>query len=232
MNFHSSSCWVTAVLAAFVLASAGCGGPPPVTPTPVPEETPTPVPWADVPVDAAAYWGSFLPLNAPAIGTAASGSVMLVVDGEELRIELQADRLPPDMMHLQHLHGFPEGGEARCPDIGGPEQVVDLIEASEIAGTTLIPFHDDPTSLEITTDTYPSADADGAMTYRQTVSWPDLQAAVEETYGIQDLDLSQLVVLIHGVPEELDLPEAAQSLPGVPAHVTLPIACATLDKVK
>lgn len=94
--------------------------------------------------------------------------------------------------------------DATCPPVsrnalnGKP---VDLISSRHYSGITLTPLHADPASLEIKTDTYPTADDAGGYTYTQKVDWARLQKAVSEKCGIDNLDLSQLVVYVHGVPE-------------------------------
>jgi hypothetical protein len=73
------------------------------------------------------------------------------------------------MEHLQHLHGFAKGDRvSKCPaarnDRDG-DGIIDLIETEPVAGTTMVPFHDDPVSMEIVKDTYPAAGADGSYSY-------------------------------------------------------------------
>lgn len=161
------------------------------------------------------------------------GRFEMVRDGDELFIAMTIENLTPNMMHLQHLHGSRDGMHARCPPMSRNAmdgEVVDLIDTRQFSGVTLIPLHDDPTSLKIKTDTYPKSDQVGGYTYSQKVDWSDLQQAVKDKYGIDELDLSRLVVYIHGVPQNANLPESTRSLEGVPAHATLPVACGELEE--
>lgn len=164
---------------------------------------------------------------------AGGGRVELVRDGNQLHVMVTVENLTPQMMHLQHLHGSRDGMDATCPPVsrdalnGTP---VDLINTRHYSGITLIPLHADPASLEIKTHTYPTTDDAGGYTYTQKVDWAQLQKAVSEKYGIDNLDLSQLVVYVHGLPESTDLPDSIRSLEGVPAHMTLPVACGELEE--
>ncbi|HEY9037716.1 MAG TPA: hypothetical protein VIN05_02070 [Roseovarius sp.] len=177
-----------------------------------------------------ATWQAELsPLNAGTTGSEAGGTATLTVSGDTLTIQIDATGTAPDLMHLQHFHGFAEGGEtSACPaadsDTNG-DGIIDLIETEPGAGITMVPFHADPASMEIVADTYPAADSDGAYSYEQAVSLSALEEAFAAKFPGQQLDLDRRVIFLHGVPEGTDLPETVQSLGDVPAHVTLPIAC-------
>lgn len=176
------------------------------------------------------------PLNAEAAGGEAGGTATLAVSGDTLTITVDATGMPPGIMHLQHFHGFTEGDDAsRCPspeaDANG-DGVIDLIESEALAGTTMVPFHDDPVSMAIVSDSYPVAGDDGTYHYEQSVPLADLTAAFNEAFPGQELDFERRVVFLHGVAEDSQLPDTAQSLGDVPAHVTLPIACGELRKAE
>jgi hypothetical protein len=133
-------------------------------------------------------------------------------------------------MHLQHIHGYVEedASFASCPLSGADandDDIVDLIETQDFTGITLIPLHEDPVSLAIQSETYPTANEDGEIDYMQSVSLEELEQALQETHDIESLDLAQRTVFVHGVSPDADLPDTAESLPDVPAHVTLPVAC-------
>jgi hypothetical protein len=138
-------------------------------------------------------------------------------------------------MHLQHFHGFTDGRDAVCPDATADvnnDRIIDLVETEAVSGVTLVPFNDNPVNLEIKTDTYPVADAQGQVSYRNTFSLNALQSAMRETYGIADPLLENRVVYIHGIAQDVALPNTVQSLPEVPAHVTLPVACGAIQRVE
>lgn len=180
---------------------------------------------------AVALTAQLQPLNPDVSPAGLSGEVEVMRQGDQLMLHVMVEGAPAQMMHLQHFHGFTDGQPASCPPADADKNgdgYVDLIETEPYSGKTLIPLHDTPTSLEIKTDRYPQADANGIYHYQQSVAWPELTKAVADQYGIQNLDLGSLVVYVHGVPETTQLPNSVQSLPGVPAHVTLPIGCAEL----
>lgn len=162
-----------------------------------------------------------------------NGSLTITVQGDSATIELSVSSIAPNMMHLAHLHGYEDGSEATCPSgleaDGNGDEVVDLIETRGYSGITMIPFHDNPVSLEIKTETYPQADAQGSFNYSSVVSVKELSSALQEKYGVEDFDFDNFVVFVHGVSEETTLPESVQSLPDVPAKVTLPVSCGELE---
>jgi hypothetical protein len=184
------------------------------------------------PLAAQSLAGDFEPVNS--FGEEeATGQAVLTRSDQALTITVSARGLTPGM-HLMHLHGF-EGDnpvEAMCPgmeaDANG-DGYVDLIETREAAGVTMIPLTQDPASLTIQTDTYPTAREDGSLDYVHEIEAAALEEAVREKFG-SPIAAGQRVVVIHGAPEGADLPDSVQSLDGVPARVTIPIACAELDE--
>jgi hypothetical protein len=185
------------------------------------------------PAGAEEYTAELSPLNAEAIGRSASGTATFNIEGDRLTITIEADGLAPDIIHLQHYHGFPDGTDATCPtpaaDTNG-DGIVDLLETEPMAGTTMVPFHAEPASLEIPSKTYPIADAEGSVRYEQAVAVGELKEALRSKFNGAGLDLEKRVVFIHGMPPDAELPESAQSLPDVPAQVTIPAACGTIER--
>jgi hypothetical protein len=190
---------------------------------------------AGPPARAEEYTAKLSPLNAEAmIGQSASGTATFKIEGDRLTISVEADGLAPGIMHLQHYHGFQDGKDATCPtpaaDVNG-DGVIDLLETEPMAGTTMVPFHAEPASLQIPSDTYPTANAAGAIRYEQAVSMRELEAALRSKFNGAGLDLEKRVVFIHGVAPDAALPTSVQSLPGVPAQVTIPVACGTIERL-
>lgn len=181
------------------------------------------------------YVAKLVPLNAEKIGTSASGTAKLEIADGKLITSIELKGLPPKMMHLQHFHGFPDGKDALCPtltDDANADGYIDLIETEPIAGTTMLPFHAHPATLEIPNDTYPVADDAGAAHYQHSDSVDELEAALKDKFKAPVLDLAKRVIFVHGVAEDSKLPPSVASLPGVPAHVTLPIACGAIELEK
>jgi hypothetical protein len=182
-----------------------------------------------------AYTAQLHPMNAKVTGAETTGEARFSVDGDTLTISVSAEKLPPDMMHLQHFHGFKDNRDATCPTEAADvnhDGIIDLIETEPTSGTTMVPFHDDPVSMEIVRDTYPKAGADGTFQYQKSVSLKDLEAAFAKAFGDKELDLDRRVVFIHGILASAKLPSSAASLGAIPAQVTLPIACGEIKRVQ
>lgn len=175
------------------------------------------------------YRADLQTMNFDTTGRTTTGSASVEVSGDTVTFRVEAMGAPPDMMHLQHIHGFAEGSETSgCPSMDADtngDGVIDVIETEPVAGLTMVPFHDDPLSMQIVAESYPVADAAGSYIYERSVPLADLRTAFAEAFPGQELDFDRRVVFIHSVPADTDLPDSVQSLGDVPAHVTLPIAC-------
>ena len=66
--------------------------------------------------------------------------------------------------------------------------VIDLIETELASGTTMVPFIDDPVSMNVAEGTYPKASAAGTHEYRSTVSLEVLSAAFSKAFDGSKLD--------------------------------------------
>ncbi len=176
--------------------------------------------------------GKLRPVNAESLGQNVTGAVTIATSGQMLVFDVQADGVG-EGQHLMHVHGFPgdDPREARCPtmaDDANGDGVIDLVEAEAVAGTTMIPFHDAPASMEIPSQSYPDARAAGNLVYTHKVDFDRIQEAMEAKFD-SPTALEKRVVLMHTVPQTAQLPDSARSLPDVPAHMTVPIACAELE---
>jgi hypothetical protein len=179
------------------------------------------------------FEADLMPLNA-SVGGGASGTVKLAVNDDSLTIEADVKGLSPGM-HMIHIHGFTTGDKAAA--CAGPAQdtnhdgIIDLAETEPVSGTTLIPFHDQPATLKLASDKYPVAGSGGSFRYGETVPLKALDAALKKQFGIENLNLGERVVYVHGVPDGSKLPATVKSLPGVPASMTLPVACGVIREV-
>ncbi|HMN20155.1 MAG TPA: hypothetical protein PKA16_02055 [Ottowia sp.] len=174
------------------------------------------------------YIAQLQPMNTAVTRTAATGTARFTVSGDRLTIDIDAQGTPPNTVHWQHFHGLTGPGGARCATMAADanhDGIVDLIETGPASGTTMVPFTQDPASMEVAHGQYPSAGPDGRYHYHQVVSLKALDAAFAKAFPGQALDLDRRVVLIHGVPASTPLPHSVQSLGPIPATTTLPIAC-------
>jgi len=180
------------------------------------------------------YVAHLHPMNNKVTGLQTTGEARFSIVGDQLTISLKARGLPPNIIHWQHFHGFADNRAASCPgaaaDVNG-DGIIDLIETGPAAGTTMVPFTDNPVAMDIAHGTYPQASANGTYTYRQTVSLKDLTAAFSKTFNDPALDLDRRVIFIHGVVNTSQLPATVASLGPIPASVTLPIACGRIERV-
>jgi hypothetical protein len=193
------------------------------------------VPAAAQKAASAKYAAHLTPLNEKASGHKSSAEATFTVRGDSLTIDIRARGVAPDLAHLQHFHGFPDGHASACPTSAqdkNSDGVIDLMETEATAGTTMVPFTADPVSMEIVVNTYPKSSANGEYHYRKTVSLSALEAAFGTKYAGQKLDLDKRVVFIHGVPASTKLPSTVASLGDIPAQVTIPIACGKIELVK
>lgn len=202
-----------------------------------PEVVAQPIPDADGAGDREIYIAPLQPLNDTLTEQSPLGLATIIIRGDEMRLYVIAEGLPPGMPHLQHYHGFTQGSEAVCPtaDVdANADGVVDLRETESVAGVTLVPFHDDPASLEglLNVERFPTASSpDGVIDYRETVSVQALASALQSEYDINQFNLEDRVIFIHGVAEGTDVPDSAQSIADVPASTTLPIACGEFTRI-
>lgn len=178
------------------------------------------------------YVAHLRPLNGNVSGMQSTGEARFTIRGDSLTITVDAQHVAPGVMHLQHFHGFTDGRNATCPSAAADtshDGIVDLLETEPVSGTTMVPFTADPVSMQIATDSYPVASADGSYHYQQTVSLSALQGAFGREFEGRSLDLTRRVVFIHGVAPDTKLPASVASLGTIPAQATLPIACGPIE---
>ncbi|WP_349367869.1 hypothetical protein [Salinarimonas sp.] len=176
--------------------------------------------------------GALEPVNGAETGQDPTGDVRITREGGTVTISMTIDGLTPGM-HLAHIHGYAESDpqEAACAGPAADENgdgFVDLIETRAVSGVTLVPLTDDPASLTLMSESYPTASDEGRATFETTVEAAALEEALQAELSTP-LALERRVIYVHGVPEDLALPDSVRSLEGVAAHVTLPVACAELE---
>ena len=177
------------------------------------------------------YVAQLHPMNAKVTGLKTSGEARFTVQGDKLTISVNVKGAAPGITHWQHFHGFKDNRDATCATQGvdkNRDGIVDLIETEPASGTTMVPFIDDPVSMNVGEGTYPKASAAGTYEYQRTVSLEALSAAFGKAFDGSKLDLDRRVVLIHGTPNSL--PASVASLGPIPAQVTLPIGCGTIER--
>jgi len=181
------------------------------------------------------YIAYLQPMNVLVSGTETSGSVRIAIQGDDLSIAIMVTDAPANITHWQHFHGFLDDSRAACPtaaaDANG-DGVIDLFETEPAAGTTMVPFNDDPAAMDVAHGSYPKASAQGAYTYQKVVSLEALAVAFANAFDGSELDFDRRVVFIHGVRPDADLPQTVASLDPIPADVTVPIASCKIERVQ
>lgn len=142
---------------------------------------------------------SLSPLNESGV----HGTATIQVKGSDLVVELQAVGHVPDVMHLQHIHGFTDGTDATCPppSAAGSDGVLSFTDGLPFYGPVqllLMPF---PTP----------ANSAGAFHYRATFPQGDL------AFDASDLELKTMV--LHG------------DFVGSEFVGSLPVACGLVERV-
>jgi hypothetical protein len=145
------------------------------------------------------YRVSLSPLNESGV----HGTATIQVKGSELVVELQAVGHVPDLMHLQHIHGFTNGTDATCPppSAAGADGVLSFTDG--------LPFYG-PVQLLLTPFPTPANSA-GAFHYRGTFPQGSL------AFGASDLELKTMV--LHG------------DFVGSQFDSSLPVACGVVERV-
>lgn len=181
----------------------------------------------------AVYVAHLQPMNSKVTGLQTTGEARFTVNGDTLMIDIKVKGAPPEVEHWQHFHGFKDGHDATCATSAADHNgdgIVDLIETEAASGTTMVPFNAAPASMQVGTDTYPKAAADGSYEYKKSVPLKALNAAFAKAFDGGKVDLDRRVVYIHGVPSNTRLPASVASLGTIPAQVTLPIACGKIER--
>lgn len=185
--------------------------------------------------NATAYVARLQPMNTQITGGDTTGEARFTIKGDALTIAVQVKDAPPGITHWQHFHGYKDDRAATCPAPSADanrDGIIDLIETEPAAGTTMVPFTDNPVAMDVPHGTYPKASTDGAYTYEKTVSLKALQGAFAKDFDGGNLDLDRRVVFIHGVPADTKLPPSVATLGPLPPQTVLPIACGRIERVR
>lgn len=180
------------------------------------------------------YEAQLTPLNSNVTGTQTSGLAKFVISRDTMVVTIDVKNAPAGIVHWQHFHGFANDSTATCAtsaqDKNG-DGIIDVVETGSVSGTTMVPFNQMPASMEVGSNTYPTAGTDGSYHYEARVALDSLTAAFGRAFGGSKLDLDRRVLYIHGVPDSTKLPKTVASIANIPANVTLPIACGKINKV-
>jgi hypothetical protein len=241
--FLATSGLVVAALAgtASVLAQNGeSGGSPGATPSASPSQSQLQTTTREV----------YLAQLNPANGAAANGSALIVVDGNQAGIFIQAQGLAPGVSHEQHIHL----GTACATSSADTNQdgYVDAVEATVVTGPPALPLAFIPG--QDGSSSYPVAAQDGTVNYIASLSLSAAKSLLstaaaaapapspstsesaapspESSPGTSaQLGLEGKVIEIHGTDPNTALPATVQGIDGKSAAATLPQACGQLQRM-
>jgi hypothetical protein len=167
------------------------------------------------------------------------GRVLAFVDehAQSVTFDMKAIGLVPNQVHPQHVHGFPDDRDSKTPTIEQDADTDGFIELTEGATTY------GPIQLNLTTQsgdasqltgmgaTFPTADADGMISYRQTFSFADLGMTGESVFDdISPLEAKEIV--LHGLDLAAGQGENGGEADGTPGYkLVLPVAAGELREV-
>lgn len=190
--------------------------------------------------DEGVYQAVLAPLNSDVSLLATTGTVDIIIEGDEVKVSMTVNGSPVNITHLQHIHAG-----SSCPvaadDLNG-DAYIDVIEGVPKYGPILIPLDADLASQNGGSANYPSASATGNYTYDEATSLtsmladlrapdPDLTDATVKLEAGELLNLAGRHIVVHGVSPLSNLPDTVASIGNIPSHVTLPIACGVITRV-
>lgn len=186
------------------------------------------------------YQGLLAPVNKDVSGHL-NGSLTIVREKEEFTADVRLSGGPKSSLHAQNIHIG-----RRCPDISDDinnDGFIDGEEGAAAYGGIIIPLDDDLNSQHIGLGTFPVTDEYGYYFWSRTVEFGKLLSDLKEE-DINELDdyvkmksekrlnLTDMVVVIKGVPETTLLPITVAGRGRTTPHQSLPIACGIIRKLK
>lgn len=168
-------------------------------------------------------------------GNEVNGRVAIRIARGIMRVNVYAQGLEPDMRHMQHLQASEET-TTDCPGSNADENndgVIDVMEITdEPEGVVLIPLNMGPSSLEVDVLTYPMANDNGEIQFEAHLHIDSLRTAVQEQYGIENIDFTRFTYVLQGVSPETSIPASTATIGDIPPYATVPVGCAVLEEVE
>jgi hypothetical protein len=142
-------------------------------------------------------------------------------------------------LHLQAIH---EG--SRCPLISDDlnrDGIIDFDEALRVSGRMLVPLDRDLKSQEGAFNQAPISNKKGHYLYSSAVSINLLLSDLKKKsiprpshlakLGVKEnLNISNRVVIVYGVPSKIKLPASVNTIKGFPSYMTIPLACGAINE--
>jgi len=135
----------------------------------------------------------------------ASGTVNVSVNGNIMTVNVQATGMVANQAHPQHIHGKDDGTNATCPPPSADtnsDGTITIPEGAPFYGAVILPL-----------ENFPTADANGTVTYSQTFTLGEGETPTAETLSA----LENRAIVLHGLND------------GSGTYVaTTPVACGEL----
>jgi LPXTG-motif cell wall-anchored protein len=162
----------------------------------------------------------------------ATGTAMLMLDGDRLTVKIHSTGLVPNAPHAQHIHGTPDGQtDFRCPDDNmsldkNNDGIINVVEGATVYGPiniSLTTKGDTSDKSGLAVDRMPVADAKGEIDYQRTIT---VGKDVQE-------NLKNLHVVQHGIDVnkngKYDFEAGKSELdPKLPQEATAPANCGAI----
>lgn len=170
------------------------------------------------------YTADLAPLN----DSGASGTAMVWVDGNELKVRVEGEGLFTGP-HAQHIH---IGGQNVCPDMSaaGEDGVLTTPEGADAYGgvqVSLTTEGDVSADSAVAVARFPTANDSGSLTYERTFQLPD---------GVSADSIANGVIVVHGVDlndsGSYDGDEMSELDPSLPREATVPALCGALSEAE
>ena len=165
-----------------------------------------------------------------------SSTAKIALDGDSLKVEINGTGFTPNSPHAQHFHGsFTGDKKFTCPDSSADKDgdgQVNTEEGLPMYGDVILSLTtkgDTSAKSGLAVDRFPTADADGNLTYSRTIQLPEGAGA----------KLKNLHIVQHGLDangnDKYDLDALGEStfakslgVNGLPEEATNPATCGTV----
>jgi Cu/Zn superoxide dismutase len=178
------------------------------------------------------YMAALQKIPGAPISDSTSGKATMTMNKNNLMIKVNAAGLAPGK-HEMHIHARKDMHGSTCPQMSvdiNKDGIIDGKEGDSLAGSIHIPLTENP--LDTASETYPSADPKGNLTYSKTIAFDKLESSLRSRFGLSRLAIDSCVIEIHGIAPSTNLPASVQSEKNKPAQQTIPVLCGKIMKHK
>jgi hypothetical protein len=165
------------------------------------------------------------------IPDSAKGNANLNISDDSLVITVNVYGLTQGK-HEMHIHHKKNSTTSQCPtmkDDKNGDGLIDAQEGDSVSGEIHIPLTENPVDLK--SNTYPSADENGVLLYKNTISLKKLQEQLRNKKDVQTFNIDSCVVEIHGISKASKMPASVRSSGLKPSYETIPVLCGKIQKV-